>query len=142
MRTVVCLLLAAAVAGCGVSAWPPFEPARELPRLGNYDGRLGPGGGTIFQPASVRISQSSAYAFGLGHCGLLSPVDVDGSFWDVIDGTDASGAPLDLETDPEMINATAGSIVIMGDELRFRTDGGATVRFVRHAGEKEFPGCD
>jgi hypothetical protein len=33
-------------------------------------------------------------------------------------------------------------IVVTGDELRFRTEAGSIVRFARHAGEKEFPGCD
>ena len=55
-----------------------------------------------------RIDEAVAYRFSLGHCGLLSPVDVDGSFWDPIDGTDPAGAELDLETNGEMINATAG----------------------------------
>ena len=41
-----------------------------------------------------------------------------------------------------MINATGGVIVVIGDEMRFRTDSGSVVRFERHAGEKEFPGCD
>ena len=41
-----------------------------------------------------------------------------------------------------MINATAGAIVVIGPEARFRTDSGSVIRFERHAGEKEFPGCD
>jgi hypothetical protein len=142
VRAARLVVLAVAIAGCGVSGWPPFEPAGELPPVGAYDGRPGPDGGIVLRPASVRVTHGVAYAFSLGHCGLYSPVDVDGAFWDALDGTDASGAPLDLETDSEMINATAGSIVIVGDELRFRTETGSTVRFARHAGEKEFPGCD
>jgi hypothetical protein len=132
------LLLALVVGACGVSGGPPGE----LPPVGPYAGRPGPDGGTLLRPASRRVSHGVAYAFSLGHCGLFSPVDVDGAFWDALDGTDASDAPLDLATDAEMVNAISGSIVIDGDELTFRTEGGATVRFARHAGEKEFPGCD
>ena len=40
-----------------------------------------------------------------------------------------------------MINATAGVIVVIGDEARFRTESGSVIRFARHDGEKEFPGC-
>ena len=139
MRVAV-LVLAVAVTGCGLAGMS--EPAGDLPAVAARQGRPGPNGGTILLPGSERLTHGFTYAFSLGHCGLASPVDVDGAFWDALDGTDATGAPLDLEADPEMINATAGQIVVLGDELRFRTETGSTVRFARHAGEKEFPGCD
>ena len=106
------------------------------------EGRPGPNGGTVFDPISAPIDDEVAYRFDLGHCGLLSPVDLDGSFWDPLDGVTSSGAQLDLAGDPEMINAAAGAIVVIGDEMRFRTALGSVVRFERHEGEKEFPGCD
>ena len=131
------LLLALVVGGCVVAG----DPA-QLPTVGPYVGRPGPDGYTLLRPASARISHGVAYAFSLGHCGLGSPVDVDGAFWDAVDGTDAAGRPLDLLNDAKMINATAGSIVVDGDELTFRTETDAVVRFTRHAGEMDFPGCD
>ena len=106
------------------------------------EGRPGPNGGTVFDPISAPIDDAIAYRFELGHCGLNSPVDVDGSFWDAIDGTTNSGAALDLAADGEMINATQGAIVVIGDAMRFRTATGSVVRLERHLGEKEFPGCD
>jgi hypothetical protein len=136
------MTIAIVLAGCGAIGWPADGTSRELPAVGEYDGRQGPDGGTLLRPASQRVTHEAGYAFSLGHCGLHSPVDVDGSFWNAVDGTDASGAPLDLDTDSEMINATVGAIVISGDELRFRTETGSVVRFARHAGEKAFPGCD
>jgi hypothetical protein len=142
MRAIVSLVVSVALAACGASGWPEFGTARELPPVGEYHGRPGPEGGTLLRPASQRVTHEAGYGFSLGHCGLHSPVDVDGSFWEALDGTDASGAPLDLDSDSEMINATAGSIVVVGDELRFQTETGSAVRFSRHAGEKEFPGCD
>ena len=92
-------------------------------------------------PFSAAIEDGIPYTFNLGHCGLGSPVDVDRSFWDPIDGVTPNGQPLDLETDNEMINATAGVIVVIDDEARFRTASGSVVRFARHAGDKEFPAC-
>ncbi len=50
------------------------------------EGRPGPNGGTMFDPISAPIDDEVAYRFDLGHCGLLSPVDLDGSFWDPLDG--------------------------------------------------------
>ena len=96
----------------------------------------------MFGPVSQPIDEGVAYRFTLGHCGLLSPIDVDASFWAPLDGTTSTGVALDLQTDGEMINATGGVIVVIGEEMRFRTDSGSVVRFERHHGEKEYPGCD
>lgn len=92
-------------------------------------------------PTSERIEEGVVYRFSLSHCGLQSPVDVDASFWDAVEGITGNGRPMDLATDPEMINATSGLFVVIGDEARFLTSSGAVVRFVRHAGAKVFPPC-
>ena len=147
------VLLAALAAGCGASSGPSpsglrFEEvsaadAREMPpAVGVREGRPGPNGGTILDPISALIDAGVPYRFSLGHCGLFSPVDVDGAFWDAIDGVSSSGGEVDLDSDDEMINATPGVIVVIGDEARFRTESGSVIRFERHGGEKEFPGCD
>jgi hypothetical protein len=123
----------------GISTSNPHD----LPAVGPFvEGRPGPNGGTILGPVSQPIDEAVAYRFSLGHCGLLSPIDVDGSLWDALDGTTPAGADLDLDADSEMINATGGVVVVIGDEMRFRTDSGSVVRFERHVGEKEYPGCD
>jgi hypothetical protein len=152
-RSSVALALAAGLLTAGASAsapgptvtveWPPDGPGREMPSVGERpNGEPGPGGGTILQPVSAPIASGTAYRYTLGHCGLLSPIDVDGSFWDPVEGVSASGAPIELESDTEMINATGGTLAVIADEMRFRTDGGSIVRFTRHGGAKEFPGCD
>ena len=152
-RSLVLAAAAALLTACSAGAVPTETDSafagistsnpRDLPL--NFeapeDGRPGPNGGTLLQPISAPIEDGIAFRSGLGHCGLLSPVDVDGSYWDPIEGTTSSGAPLDLAEDGEMINATQGAIVVIGDEMRFRTAAGSVVRFERHAGEKEFPGC-
>jgi hypothetical protein len=143
-------VLLVVLAGCSAGAptpteigWPAWEPARELPAGGELDdGRPGPNGGTILLPASAQVATGVPYRFSLGHCGLMSPVDVDGSFWEALEGVDAEGGQIDLGADSEMINATSGIIVVNDDEARFRTDSSSVVRFERHDGEREFPGCD
>jgi len=123
--------------------WPAWEPAHDLPAAGaRPDGRPGTEGGTILRAASAAIASGTPYRFSLEHCGILSPIDVDGSFWEPIDGVASDGRPIDLAVDGEMINATAGVIVVIGDEARFRTDSGTVVRLERSGIEKEFPGCD
>lgn len=120
-----------------------IDDPRDLPNnFASREGRPGPNGGTLFDPISERLEHGIAYRFDLGHCGLHSPIDVDGSFWDPIDGLAAGGGTLDLAGDSEMINATAGSFVVIGDEARFRTESRSVIRLERHVGDKEFPGCD
>ncbi len=147
------LLVATVLSACTAEAVPPasssafesvsIENPNDLPvNFENHEGRPGPNGGIVFDPVSAPVDHASAYRYELGHCGLFSPVDVDGSFWDPVGGTTADGAELDLQADSEMINATGGLIVVIGDEARFRTASGSVVRFERHPGEKEFPGCD
>lgn len=128
-RLVLCL---AVLAGCslqGASA-PGADP---FDGISAHDPR--------HLPVAGPVQHGVAYRFVLGHCGLHSPISIDGSYWDEVDGRDRAGAPLDLENDGEMINATSGVIVVIGDEMRFRTDGGSIVRFIRHDGDKEFPPC-
>jgi hypothetical protein len=146
------LLVASALVACASMPSPdasspfdlvPTENPADLPlNFEAREGRPGPNGGTLFDPISAPLDEGVAYLFNLGHCGLRSPVDLDGAFWDPLDGATATGAELDLASDGEMINATSGVVVVIGDEARFRTAMGSVVRFERHDGEKEFPGCD
>lgn len=148
IRTALALAVLVACAGCGTHATlteqapeqASFEDIRidgALPMPPNLPAPAN----APFGPSSARIEHAVPYTFSLGHCGLLSPVDVDGSFWNPVDGVTPAGQPLDLETDAEMINATAGVIVVIGDEARFRTETGSVIRFTRHEGDKEFPAC-
>ena len=154
-RTVLAALCAllAVLAGCADASAPaptpdPFaslalQHPLVLPPQGAWETRPGPEDGVTVVASSLPIREATPYAFTLGHCGLQSPVDIGGRLWDPIDGVDADGRALDLATDDEMINATSGVIVVIGDELRFRTESGSVVRFVRHdADEKTYPLCD
>ena len=145
-RALLAATVAFVLAACAAppdDGWNVEGPPRDLPPdLDRPEGRPGPNGGTLLDASSAPVEHAVAYRFALGHCGLASPIDLDGNFWDAVDGLTAASQPLDLETDPEMINATGGVIAIVGDEARFQTESGSVVRFARHAGEKEFPGCD
>jgi hypothetical protein len=151
-RAVVAAILVASpacgIGGADIATPDPFEQVmvgqpQALPEPDRVSpGRPGEGGGIVLEPVSRAIDHATIYHFSLGHCGLLSPIDVDGSFWDPLDGVTAGGAPLDLENGSEMINGTPGTLVVIGDEARFRTEGGSVLRLARHDGRKEFPGCD
>ena len=155
LRAILALVILMASAACATDPDRTDQPresdlfdevraanARRMPPNGPFpEGRPGPAGGITFIPSSAAIEHAVPYTFSLGHCGLQSPVDVDGSFWDAIDGVTPTGQPLDLAADTEMINATTGVIVVIADEARFRTESGSVVRFARHAGEKEVPAC-
>jgi len=137
--------------GCGAATpsasadpWDAVDgQLRDLPPdIERAEGRPGPEGGIVIAPSSVQIDEGEPYRFSLGHCGLGSPVDVDGSFWEAVEGFDATGEPIDLESDVDTINATPGIIVVIGDEARFRTESGKVIRLERIFGEPEFMPCD
>ena len=150
-RGMLAVITLVACASCATDAVPTdsslsfddviAEGAGEMPPGGPFEEGRTANGEIIFSPVSGEIEDGVAYRFNLGHCGLGSPVDMDGSFWDELDGVTANGQPLDLGWDTEMINATAGVVVVIGDEARFRTETGSVVRFARHEGDKGFPGC-
>ncbi|MFP5342748.1 MAG: hypothetical protein ACLGIJ_07490, partial [Candidatus Limnocylindria bacterium] len=72
--------------------------------------------------------------FQLGHCGMFSGVDVDGSYWDPI-------GPISF-TSGEAVNETPGILTITGpDRATFTAPGGFTVQLVRHDGPKFLPFC-
>lgn len=68
-------------------------------------------------------------------------MDADGSFWDEVGGVNANDQAIDLAADGEMINATPGLLIVLGDQAFFKTDSGTVVTFARHDADKEFPGC-
>jgi hypothetical protein len=153
-RIALAVLAITGLAGCGAPAAPSEsastfafgsrDDARELPAPAPGDPaemRPGANGGVILDPTSVPIEHRQPYQFNLGHCGLSSPVDLDGSFWDEVELVDANGQPIDRQTDTEMINASTGVVIVIGDDAFFRTELGSVVTFRRHEGEKEFPPC-
>jgi hypothetical protein len=71
-------------------------------------------------------------AFEMGHCGLTSPIDFDGSLWA------PEGDPLALPFD-----MTSGTIVLVEpDRARFVSEGGLEVFLRRLEGAAAYPLCD
>jgi hypothetical protein len=102
------------------------------------------GGAMTFGPAVdetvATLVARSAHAgrgvlrFTLGHCGLLSPIDVDGSLWDPIGQIDGDAA--------EAINVSAGSILLLAPRAaRFVADPTFSADLVRRDGRKSYRLC-
>jgi hypothetical protein len=73
--------------------------------------------------------------FSLGHCGLDSPIDVDGALWDAVGVIDAGAS--------EAINAADGEFRRTGPTTaEFVTATGFRVALTRHEGAKSVPLCD
>jgi hypothetical protein len=91
---------------------------------------------------TVRVDPSSARGqltgepipFSLGHCGLGSGVDVDGSWWDPIGFVDSDHG--------DAINAGDGIFApVDPNRAVFTTPGGLSVELLRRAGPKHLPLC-
>jgi hypothetical protein len=81
----------------------------------------------------------------LGHCGLWSPIDLDGSLWQAIGGVKADGSAIvegDDEAIGELINATPGVFVLVAeDRAHFATVTGSILELVRAPGAVDVPLC-
>jgi hypothetical protein len=75
----------------------------------------------------------------LGHCGLTSPTDIDGSLWDPI----GSGDVLSEQQEGELINATPVVIVLVDENtMEMHTPAGAVITLTRHDGPRRYFLCD
>ena len=81
--------------------------------------------------------------FTLGHCGLMSPIDIDGSLWDPMGGHDGAGGPFTEQQSGELINAWQ-TVVVLTDQntMEMRTSGGAVITLTRHDGPRPYLLCD
>jgi hypothetical protein len=79
----------------------------------------------------------------LGHCGLYSPIDVDGSLWWPVGGAASDGGPIESdEAIGELINQTDGELLLTSeDEATFTTAGGSTIHLERAEGAVDYPLC-
>jgi hypothetical protein len=73
-----------------------------------------------------------AYGYDMPHCGIHSPIDVDGSFWD---GVGIAPDSVDFDGQP-------GTFRLVSDnKAEFTGTNGQVLLLVRHQGPKEFPYC-
>jgi hypothetical protein len=119
----------------------PFPTLFPLP-----PGVVEPAGGDIM--LSARTSRTAEpgkpYAYQLGHCGIGSPIDFDGSLWDQVGGQNGHDGPVlpDGDQAGELVNSSSGSMMLVGvDDAIYRTRSGLVVGLRRHDGPKGFPGC-
>ena len=85
-------------------------------------------------PSSAPASGSGPVPFALDHCGIGSPIDFDGSFWDPAGWIDLDAVAAG--------NASDGALVLTSrDTAHFSTGTGFELDLVRHPGSKYFPGC-
>ena len=86
------------------------------------------------EPTSPRLD-ANVVPFDLGHCGIFSGIDVDGTFWDPAGFVNGAH--------PDAINSAPGTFALISATTAIlRTNGGLTVQLVRHPGPKYLPGCD
>jgi hypothetical protein len=161
-RLVAPLALLLVVAGCGlgpeVSA-PTATPASSATPSPSLDASLfrplpqglaglPPGGGpsAVITPQTQRglpVDPSLGHAFELPHCGLLSPLDLDGSLWDPVGGHDGRGGALTEQQTGELINGTRVRLFLVApDTALLVTPANAFVLLTRHAGAREYGLCD
>lgn len=105
-----------------------------------------PQGDFTVRPESVRgLAMRTVVPYDLGHCGLYSPVDLDGSLWEPVAGTDGEGGPIDQDEEiGQLINGTPGqAMLVTTDRLDWRSTQGTpvVVVFRRIPGERSYPGC-
>jgi hypothetical protein len=115
----------------------PLDPGvAGRPRPGDPSVMLGP------QTRRGGLQPDVAYSFSLGHCGLGSPFDLDGSLWDPVAGHDGSGGPLTADHAGELINQTAGTATLLSSDVaEFRTPLGAIITLVRLPAQRAYFLC-
>ena len=138
------------VAGCSSLAPSPSAPpslkVSQRPLPAEVAGIPDPGDPSTEitpQTPSGELEVGVARDLTLGHCGLISPIDMDGSLWDPIGGHDGSGGGLTEDQLGELINATP-VVVFLSDPntAELRTPLGAVITLARHDGPRLYALCD
>jgi hypothetical protein len=114
--------------GLAVSVHLRFAPD------GTADVRRDEAIGIALEPTSARGVAPGPNPYTLGHCGIFSGIDLDGSWWDPVGPVSfASG---------EAINATTGTVALTDPaHATFVAPGGLSLRLQRHPGMKFLPLC-
>jgi hypothetical protein len=88
----------------------------------------------VVVPAASEPAVTGSVPFTLGHCGLLSGIDLDGSWWDPVGFVD--------NDHPDAINAAHATVTAIDDDhAALRTAGGLAVQLVRRTGPKALRPC-
>jgi hypothetical protein len=100
---------------------------------GTIEATMGEAMGVAVEPTSGPAGPGPV-PYALGHCGLSSGIDVDGSYWDPI-------GPIDWEHG-DAINSAEGTFAFLDPRhATFTSKGGFVVALQRHEGAKLLPFC-
>jgi hypothetical protein len=87
---------------------------------------------TILPISPTGAEVGVGYAYDMPHCGLGSPIDIDGTFWDAADAL----------PDPVSFDGLSGTFrLTTSTTATFTSVAGAVLHLVRHVGAKEFHHC-
>lgn len=151
-RGLILALVGVALLACGSpgpTGSPTPAPTPDLPSLplpANIAGIPAQGESQIeleahTPPGSVAVGVEQAYT--LPHCGLVSPIDIDGSLWDPTFGDNGAGGPLTQDQLGDVINGTPVALVLVDHETMLMvTSHGARIVLTRHDGPRAYFGCD
>ena len=141
MKALLAALLMATMAGCSTIAyrtpapvvWTQDVPAPDVatiqaqPVIARREGHL-----TLLPISPTGAVIGTDYGYAMPHCGIGSPIDVDGTFWD----------PAILPADPVQFDGSPGTFRLTTLNTATFTDAtGAVLHLVRHVGAKEFGYC-
>jgi hypothetical protein len=87
---------------------------------------------TLLPISPIGAMVGVGYGYEMPHCGINSPIDVDGSFWDAVDVAPNS---LDFDGQRGTFRLTSPT------EATFAASTGRILRLVRRVGAKEFRFC-
>jgi len=86
------------------------------------------------KPLSARAPGPGPHPFSLGHCGIWTPIDFDGSLWDPIGAIAAESS--------DATNGSDGLLVMTSPTTAVYTStGGFHLDLMRHIGTGFYPGC-
>jgi hypothetical protein len=143
---VLVVLLIAGLMGCGAPPPPTATATTDLPSLPLPAdvSATPPADGirieALTPPNSVPVGVEHTYS--LDHCGLFSPIDVDGSLWEPIAGDDGAGGPLTADQIGDLINETSVALVLVDHATMLMvTRHGGRVLLTRHDGPRNYFGC-
>jgi hypothetical protein len=161
----IVLLVSAAVLGCQASPPPsPSPTARRsggsaipsqtasptpgpsvaaLPTLFPLPSDFVASGTIAIAPKTAHTAEvGTAYPYELQHCGLFSPIDFDGTVWDIVGAQNGKGGQATEDQLNSLVNALSGTMTLLGpDTAVFKAKSGVIVGLKRHTGPKRYMGC-
>ena len=136
MKPLLSLACAATIAGCSLLPGPPWgdRVATAAPAAVANQPVVarGPDSITLMPISPTGALIGVPYGYDMPHCGILSPIDVDGTFWDAV-GVLGDPVAFDGQQGTFRLSTTGTAVFARSD--------GLTLDLARHVGAKEFQLC-